>query len=66
MDQGVMTSIVCCMCGQRFSERDPKPLGEDGGRCFDKPADGYVCFWCVGDFVYDPSDPAVYFQVGHA
>ena len=52
-----MTRVRCCLCGQIFSERDPQPIGDEGARFFHKPAESYVCFWCMDAMDYDPSDP---------
>jgi hypothetical protein len=51
-----LMQVRCCLCEHVFTNRDPQPIGEDGARFFKKPAECYVCFWCVGKWVEDPSD----------
>jgi hypothetical protein len=52
-----MTPVICCLCGRQFSERDPQPIGDQGAEFFNKPADSYVCFWCVQTLNDEPGDP---------
>ena len=52
-----LTQITCCLCSRQFTERNPRPIGEQGAKFFNKPAASYVCFWCVESWIDDPADP---------